>query len=644
MEYCEVPVRWRSVNRFCVLTRFLVESWVVPNANEEILEFACPKCAKRLKATSQIAGRRVKCPKCGQSVRVPGASPPATQATGDEWLSLETPAIQDITDRERIAAEVKAKRAALVAQHKAREKQLTENQPVTPVVTVVPHSRRETAEAKFANSAEAIDDEFTLQPVHQNQSDSKSNAKPTPQPSRKTSVFDDDLPELSELTQAAPKPLPLGNIDDLRDLDTLIPDLNSAFSANNGENPSANPKSPNKSSAPQHAAPSSKSRGVGSLLDLPDTTDHEYRIACKVCGTAQYVRLSAKGMKIKCPDCLTDFKVPPPPPGWAPKTKVKLELTHEDVPLAAAETFQEQKTLEAHRTRASAMLEKAQREISDDELDRLYDGDFDTAGFMQRAFGFMRDPIALSFVAGYGFVFACVFALAQYGLNNADSGYGRGALLLGVIGAPMIGILFGLPMLSAALALLESVANRQPKVVDWPGFNMFDNFGDMLAIAAALVGAMLPGYMIGTFIGGDQQGAGRMQIMGLMLSVYLLFPILLLSILDNGSLFQPISTSVMSSFQPAAEAWGGYYLKTMIAFSITMLLWFLLLGTGKSPWLAGAAGFLVPWLVFFTFQQLGALADSISEHLSIVFTPPGDKDAEEGSHDNPDVSKARDQY
>ncbi len=648
----------------------------MPNSDAEILEIECPSCGKRLKAGKQHAGKRVKCPKCGQPVKVPGIPTATAPVASDDWLSLDAPAITDVSERERVAAEVKAKRAAAqAAQHKIRDAKLPENNEVLPIPVVVPHSRRQSAAAAFAASSEIVDDEFTLEPFQEKGTRSTPGSNPRPSPTksnrlassanaegsaagaakktakstttgepsdavisaeRRPSIFDEDLPELADLTQAPPKPLPLGKVEDLSDLDTLIPDLDAAF----GKVQPAQNQSPAAANAPSSRSAASAndlrgrgssgaSSGLGSLLDVPDTTDHEYRVACKVCGTAQYVRLSAKGMKMRCPDCTSEFRVPPPPPGWSPKSKPKLELTNEDMPMAAAETFQEQQTIEGLRTRTTAMLAKAEREISDDELDGLYASDFDTAGFMQRTFGFMRDPIAMSFVLGYGFVFACVFALAQYGLNNADSGFGRGALLLGVIGAPLIGILFGLPMLSGALALLESVANRQPRVVDWPGFNVFDNFGDMLSIAAALLGAMLPGYMLGAFLGGDQIGAGRIQITGLMLSTYLLFPILFLSILDNGSLFQPLSNSVLSSFKPAAEAWGGYYLKTMIAFFVTMLLWYMLLGTGKSPWLVGAGGFLVPPLVFFTFQQLGALADGISEHLSFEFTPGGEKDADE---------------
>ncbi len=304
------------------------------------------------------------------------------------------------------------------------------------------------------------------------------------------------------------------------------------------------------------------------------------------------------------------------------------------MPLTENSHVRQAEELAARKSRTDAMLAKAEQEITEDDLERLYDGDFDTAGFLRRTFGFLTDPVAVSFVVGYGIVFACVFALAQYGLNNRDSGFGRGALLLGVIGAPLIGILFGLPMLSAGLALLESVANGQKRVADWPGFDMFDNFGDLLAILAALIGSLLPGFLLGYWLGGDYDNAGRIQIAGMMFSTFCLFPVLMLSILDNGSLLQPISGSVIASIKPAIEAWGGYYFKTMLAFALTMLAWLILLGDGKSEALAALAGFTLSPLVFFTFQQLGSLADSIGEHLSFEFTPAkSDEEAEELNDD-----------
>jgi hypothetical protein len=49
------------------------------------VQFACGQCGKQLAAKPELAGKRVKCPQCGQAVQVPGGAPaaaPAGQAPG----------------------------------------------------------------------------------------------------------------------------------------------------------------------------------------------------------------------------------------------------------------------------------------------------------------------------------------------------------------------------------------------------------------------------------------------------------------------------------------------------------------------------------------------------------------------------------
>jgi hypothetical protein len=181
-------------------------------------------------------------------------------------------------------------------------------------------------------------------------------------------------------------------------------------------------------------------------------------------------------------------------------------------------------------------------------------------------------------------------------------------------------------MISAALAQLEAVANHQPKVLDWPGFEIFENIGDLLGVAMALGMSAIPGFLIGWFLGGDSVGSGRFVIAGVMFSVLLLFPIFLLSILDSGSFVGLVTIDVLRSMREVAEGWVGYYFKSIIFTAILMILWFLLLGEGKSAIRAGIAGATFPLLVFFLFQQVGALADSIGERLSFSFAKPSQED------------------
>lgn len=597
--------------------------------NDEVIDFVCPKCAKRLKAKAALAGRRVKCPKCQEQITLATSTPLATvpvSSLDDDWLNLGTPAIADVTARQQVVEENKAAKERERTARKNKEQARRQSSPnVTAESLEVASRQRLLAESSrtVGDRAQSMEDDLPgLAPIGDT-SPARSKHS-TADVNTKRSIFDDDLPELAEL-QPASSPKASGSkmsvkhagvdLSELDELDALVPDLGAA------------PARPTSKADRNKSNASANIGGLPALFDDGgvstdghESKDPEYRITCTACGTAQYVRLSLKGSKIKCPDCFLEFKVPPPPPGWTGKKKPKLQLTNEDIPLAAVEQLNHAQTLESQRTRASHILEKAQQQVSDEDLERLYDGDFDTAGFVQRTFGFLRDPIAVAHIIGFAIVFAMLFALGQFAANNLESGIGRAVLLMVAIGGPVIGLLFAMPMLSGGLALLESVANGQKRVTEWPGFNLFDNFGDIAAILSALLGSMVPGFLIGSYLGGDEPGAGRIQIAGMMFTTFALFPVVLLSMLDNGSVFAPLSSAVFRSFREAAESWAGYYLKTFMAFSSVMLLWFLLLG--KHEILAAIAGSLFPLLVFFTCQQIGALADGISDHLSFEFVPP----------------------
>jgi hypothetical protein len=51
------------------------------------LHVQCAGCGAKLQAPEKLAGKRVKCPKCGQPLAVPGLQPAAARPAGD--LDLE---------------------------------------------------------------------------------------------------------------------------------------------------------------------------------------------------------------------------------------------------------------------------------------------------------------------------------------------------------------------------------------------------------------------------------------------------------------------------------------------------------------------------------------------------------------------------
>ncbi len=546
-------------------------------------------------------------------------------------------AISDLADRHRDSEEIRneketKRRMQLAAEERRRQERNPQSNEVAPLsrqsidsvatqpsqddYSLLPEIAPTNSQARN-NLASMLDDELLPKLAPEPSSPAAaSNAKPASNTTGKPSTSKPTNSSNSNSSNSKPSAKPTGSKptnsrplnsgptinspkDDLDDLDALIPDL---------EPPTKN---------------------ANSMAFFDDVVEDRYRIACPICGTAQYVAIEAKGTQTQCADCFSKYPVPGPPANWKPsKVAKRHDQFNTSSPLSSD---QDTKAVDKQRKQlTNDLLERAEHDIEKEtsDEDRYGIADFDTNNFLQRTFGFLKDPVALGFIFGYSLVFALVFALIQYGISNVDNAeFGRGAALFCIISGPLLGLLFGLPMISAALAQLEAVANHQAKVVDWPGFNMFDNIGDLMCVAISIGMSAIPGFLVGWTLGGDSAGSGRIILACVLFSVLLLFPIFLLSILDSGNLFGLITKDVARSMKEVSEAWASYYFKSAIFFSLTIVAWFMLLGAGKSSILAAIAGASFPLLVFFLFQQVGGLADLIGEHLSFSFaTSESDED------------------
>ncbi len=542
---------------------------VLSDAVDRTLEFQCPKCAKRLKAGAKAAGKKFQCPACGQSVKVPGVAPLANK--DDDWLSLDEPVT------EPVKKEAAKPATARSAETKPVDTKPTQAKP-TDTQTATPRTDKNAARASTTGQ-------------------------------EKRSVFDDDLPQLAELEDAAPRTV----MPDLLgvDLEELVP---------------VNPKPPKQAqplaqtSAPNNEAKKSAMPKKAAALDPANA---QYRCACPSCGTPQYVTTARQGKMIRCPDCFTEFKIPPPPVGWKPTTAANVKLTTDLVEAKPADTQQ-------FRSNAEDLLRSAEKELDDDDIDSMYDMDFDNATFMQRTFGFFYDSTAMFQIAMYSVFFALLFAAEFYCLAKVNDN--RAYALVAGLCIPLLTLIISFPMFGTALTILESVANGQTKVREWQGFNFFDHIGEMMLFAVAAAVSAFPGFFVGGLLG---QGVNSpiIVVLATMLTSFLTFPIVLLSMMDNESLVNPFSPDVWRSIRIGSEAWATYYFKTFVANFVTFVAWAMLLGS--NPILSAIGGLLFPLLFFFTIQQLGVLAFDISEHLSFIV--PDKKDEEKPENDRRDI-------
>src|SRR5262249_2799885 len=51
----------------------MLRAWTSPLYNFGMITFACPHCSRALKVKEELAGKKAKCPACGQPVTIPGS-------------------------------------------------------------------------------------------------------------------------------------------------------------------------------------------------------------------------------------------------------------------------------------------------------------------------------------------------------------------------------------------------------------------------------------------------------------------------------------------------------------------------------------------------------------------------------------------
>ena len=107
-------------------------------------------------------------------------------------------------------------------------------------------------------------------------------------------------------------------------------------------------------------------------------------------------------------------------------------------------------------------------------------------------------------------------------------------------------------------------------------------------------------------------GPSLLVLLAGMFAVYLVFPFVLLSMMDMGNVLQPFSAEVARSVTDSQEAWGGLYFSSAILFAALFLLIVSMNG------LAGHSGIAISLtasiaVVFIYFGMIGRLASAIGQ-------------------------------
>ncbi|QDS88291.1 hypothetical protein EC9_24810 [Rosistilla ulvae] len=329
---------------------------------------------------------------------------------------------------------------------------------------------------------------------------------------------------------------------------------------------------------------------------MPEVPETEFRFPCPVCESAHYAKPTQVGKRIKCGDCTSMITVPEPPkivPKYSPS-------------LDTAATFELRESV--HRpdqnnspfTKSAAdLLRDAESTQLDEDLDKLYENP-DVAGWFRDVFSVFADPNSVMQFA----VLTGICSAAMILWSFAEGVSPALAVLVGFGGLAICGVLLG----TRYLTIMRSATADESGQSHWP---YADAGGPLklggLVLVAALV-ASVPGQLIGAMLGEPMTLLWGVFVM---LSVWGLMPIVLLSMLENGTMFGVYSQNVIKSFEGCMEPWGGMYFSSGLFF----FAYFMLLAAPPYDGIIKSiiTAFGLVGLAFIQSRMLGKVVQAIAE-------------------------------
>lgn len=329
-----------------------------------------------------------------------------------------------------------------------------------------------------------------------------------------------------------------------------------------------------------------------------------FRVKCPICESLTYAKLNQVGKQIRCGDCHSTITVPPPP-----KAKTKYVP---DIEATKAYSFQDGDNTGDHPKPADPFRKSADDYLRDAEasMETAPDDDWTVPSITEwftGVVGIFRDPAVIVY-------WLVLTAMAAIPAGIAIS-YSSSIVVMGLFAG---GMLFAAIIVAHGFAILQSVANGERKVSEWPSVDFWEWMGPLFVAVCAVAVSAAPVWIATQYF----WGPSLMTVALTMLSLYFLYPIVLLSMLDEQSVFVPFSASVSKSVVRSSEHWGGCYLSSAIVFAVLYLIF--MAASTMSP-VAGATVSIAATVaaVFIYFGLLGRLAFSIGQ---AVNAPPMEND------------------
>jgi hypothetical protein len=383
--------------------------------------------------------------------------------------------------------------------------------------------------------------------------------------------------------------------------------------------PVAPPPLPPDAAAP----PAQHSQGTDSLGDPDDVEESSEQptprsspeqveeeptfvpVVCRICRTRMYARIEQVGATIECPDCFASNVVERPIEVKKKKPQV-MQGPEEDTyqisapierpsieTLGYKEIFDREKARRAPSTGEARRSDVEVRETAKPPKAPLSRGVFDYP---------LRPELRVRWIALAAGMLPILF-LAKASMSLVEQGE-----TAGVAGLLLAGVTFAIAAVwmagasSTFLAIMQSTSEGQDDLGSTGETDWSDWFYGALYIVLALSFSVLPGWIPMQIVSAGPLLKGLVALG----TGWFLFPLILMSMLENNSPMVPYSAPVWRSLNLAPGAWQTFYVETAVLAIGAYFAWFVgsylgIVGqTIAIPLIVGAA------LIY--FRLLGRLA------------------------------------
>ncbi len=358
---------------------------------------------------------------------------------------------------------------------------------------------------------------------------------------------------------------------------------------------------------------------AGTLVSMPPPPDDKYfAVVCPLCHTRLEATREQVGQSITCPDCRRPFEIKAPPPAVA-----KYRWTEDDgLELRIEPTF-ERPQLEKPVLPVIEDKRKPRRATRREKplpLERLVSG---VANFLWYSNVWSR-------WLGYSIVLLIPLELLHFGFNQPLTPNGTrsaGAVLALLAALVQLSVWF-ISICATLLRVLDDTSDGLDRVENWPEGYLFTGVRPAAMIFFGLVLSVLPGGIIF----GAIRLEGDLSWLPIAISVLILFPFVLLSMLETDSALTPFSKNIWEGLHVAGEAWTATY-----AFSLAICGIFAAIDWASKEFISvpeissaiGALSFVAALFVY--YRLLGRLAWMLAMRLD-------DSDEEGTANDSNDTN------